>query len=184
MEKRPGINPDTIKRIIITGPESTGKTLMTRYLADYYNTVFVPEYAREYIEKLQGNYRYSDVIHIARKQIELEQELIERAHRILFYDTFLIITKIWMQVVYQDVPSWVDDYIRHGSWDLFLLCDYDIPWEADPVRENSGEMRIKLFNMYQQEIKKLGVPCKVITGIGQERYTNALTAVQEAFGSK
>jgi len=155
---------------------------MTRYLADYYNTVYVPEYARDYVEKLQCNYQYSDVVHIAKKQVELEQELLERASRILFYDTFLIITRIWLQVVYQEVPSWIDDYIRQGDWDLFLLCKYDIPWEDDPVRENPGEKRIKLFDMYYQEIEKLGIPCKVITGIGEERYLNALKAVQENVG--
>ncbi|MBL7113263.1 MAG: ATP-binding protein [Bacteroidales bacterium] len=179
MEKRPDISPDKVTKIIITGPESTGKTLITSYLADYFNAEYVPEYAREYIEKLQGHYQYDDVIHIARKQIELEKEFLERAGRVLFYDTFLIITKVWLQVVYQDVPLWLDDYIHQGDWDLFLLCKYDIPWEDDPVRENPGEMRIKLFDMYHHEIKQLGIPCKVITGMGEERYNNALSAVQE-----
>ena len=182
MEKRPDIKPDHVFKIIITGPESTGKTLIARHLSNCYNTVYIPEYAREYIEKLQGKYHYDDVVHIARKQIELEHEFLERADRILFYDTSLIITRVWLQVVYNDVPSWLDDYIRQSEWDLFLLCKYDIPWEADPIRENPGEMRIKLYDMYYHEIKQLGIPCKIITGKGEERYKNALSAVQETIG--
>ncbi len=154
--------------------------MITRYLSDYFNAIYVPEYAREYIENLQGKYQYGDVLHIARKQIEIEKELLERAGRVLFYDTFLIITKVWLQVVFQDVPLWLKDYIQQGDWDLFLLCNHDIPWEQDPVRENPGEMRIKLFDMYHNEIRKLGIPCRIISGMGEERFKNALSAVQEA----
>ena len=83
--------------------------MITRHLANHYNTVYVPEYSREYVEKLQRKYRLDDVIHIAQKQIELEKELQGRANQILFYDTFLIITKIWLQVVFQIVPAWLED---------------------------------------------------------------------------
>jgi len=157
--------------------------MITRHLANHYNTVYVPEYSREYVEKLQRKYRLDDVIHIAQKQIELEKELQGRANQILFYDTFLIITKIWLQVVFQIVPAWLEDYIRHGEWDLFLLCNYDIPWEEDPVRENPGDMRIKLFDMYRDEISRLGIPCKIISGTGEERYSNALSAVKGLVGN-
>lgn len=183
MEKRPEIKPEKKARIIITGPESTGKTGITKYLSEFYNTVYVPEYAREYVEKLRRRYTYEDVAHIARKQIELEKELYDRARGILFYDTFLVLTRTWFQVVYKDVPAWIDDHIREGGWDLFLLCKYDIPWEKDPVRENPGEMRRKLFDMYHEQIRQLGIPCRIITGSGDTRYSNALKAVREFMGT-
>lgn len=179
MEKRPEINRDKVLRIIITGPESTGKTLITEYLSDYFHTVYVPEYAREFVENLQRRYSYDDVIHIAKKQVELERELLEKASGILFYDTFLIITRTWLQLVFKQVPVWIDDLIRQGEWDLFLLCNYDIPWVSDPVRENPGAMRIKLFEMYRNQIGQLGIPYTVISGSGDVRYANALAAVQE-----
>ena len=179
MEKRPEINPDKVLKIIITGPESTGKTLIAKYLSSYFHTEHVPEYAREYVEKLQRRYRLDDVIHIAKKQVELEREYLEKASGILFYDTFLIITRTWLHLVYKEVPAWIDDVIRQGKWDLFLLCNYDIPWISDPVRENPGAMRIKLFEMYRDQIRKLGIPYTVISGSGDVRYANALAAVQE-----
>ena len=177
MEKEINSDKDSIIKIVITGPESTGKTVLTEFLADHYHTVWVPEYASEYIGGLTHDYGYEDVEHIALKQIELEKITLEKATRILFYDTWLIITKTWFQVVFGRYPDWIDDKIRNSSVDLYLLCYYDIPWIPDPLRENPGRMRKKLFNIYQSEIVKTGVPISIIKGEGVERYQNALKIV-------
>ena len=92
-----------IKRIVLTGAESTGKTALARQLADYYHTIYVPEYAREYIENLNRPYEYNDIEQIAKKQIKLENESIHKANRYLFLDTALIIIKIWGLLVGQKV---------------------------------------------------------------------------------
>ena len=173
-----------VKRVVLIGPESTGKTELAEFLSKEFNTVFVPEYAREYIENLGHHYSYEDVVHIAKKQLELEMEFLEKANEILFYDTYLIITKVWFQVVYHKIPEWIDQAIRDSKIDLFLLCNTDLEWIADNVRENGGEMRNKLFEMYEAEIKKYGFNYKIVKGIGEERFQNAFNIVNELKISK
>ncbi len=177
MEKENKSDKDRIIKIVITGPESTGKTLLTDFLADHYHTVRVPEYAREYIGGLNRPYRYEDVEHIALQQIGLEKIYMEKAAHILFYDTWLIITKTWFRVVFGRYPEWLDNEIKEASIDLYLHCYYDIPWVPDPLRENPGKMRKKLFNIYQDEINKTDVPFGIIRGKGADRYQNALKIV-------
>ena len=166
-----------IKRIVIIGPESTGKTELTEFLARHFNTVHVPEYAREYIENLDRNYNYSDVEKIAKKQLELEKQYLNKAENILFYDTFLIITKVWFQVVYQKQPKWLEESVNNSHIDLYLLCDTEIPWIEDPVRENGGEMREKLFDIYKNELENYGFNYEIVTGTGDIRFQNALKIV-------
>lgn len=172
-----------INKIVLIGPESTGKSELARYLAKFYCTVWVPEYAREYIEKLNDPYTFQDVEHIAKKQIELEKEYILKASCFLFYDTYLIITKVWFDMVYKKVPDWIEQKIKESKIDLFLLCNNDIPWEPDPIRENGGVMREKLFEIYKNELEKYKFPYKVVKGQGNERYKNAIEAVESFFGN-
>jgi len=171
------MNHKGIKKIVITGPESTGKTMLAEFLANHYHTQFVPEYAREYIGGLIRPYCYKDVEFIARKQVEMEKIFMEKASKILFYDTWLIITKTWFQVVYGKYPEWLDQKLRESSIDLYLLCYFDIPWIPDPLRENPGKMRKKLFHIYQDEIKKTAVPSGIVKGKGDTRFNNALEIV-------
>lgn len=175
MEKGKG---KAIKRVVLIGPESTGKTELATYLADCFGTVYVPEYAREYIESLDRNYTYEDVEKIALKQIELEAKLLLKSNEILFYDTFLIITKIWFKIVYHKIPSWIDERIKSSNIDLFLLCNTDLPWMPDKVRENGGEMREKLFDIYKQELDYYNFNYEIVEGIGEQRFANALKIVQ------
>ena len=171
-----------IKRIVLIGPESTGKTEIAEFLSNKYNTVCVPEYARGYIQNLNREYLYKDVEHIARKQVELQQEYSKKTNHILFYDTYLIITKIWFQVVYNKVPSWIESEINKSNINLFLLCNTDIPWIADSVRENGGEMREKLFEMYRNELDYYGFNYKIVKGNGIERFNNAYNLVESFLG--
>lgn len=181
MEKRVEKN---IKRIVLIGAESTGKTELAQYLAQKFNTVWVPEYAREYVEKLDRHYTYTDVEYIANKQVELEKEILLQANRILFYDTYLIITKIWFKLVFNKIPGWINQYIKKSDVDLFLLCNNDLPWIDDPVRENGGEMRNRLFEIYKNELEEYGFNYKVVKGTGKKRFNNALNIVKDFLNQK
>lgn len=176
MEKR---NKKDIKRIVLIGAESTGKTELADYLAGQMDTVFVPEYAREYIESLDREYTYDDVEHIAKKQIELEEQFLDKANHVLFYDTYLIITKIWFQLVYNKIPDWIETKIQNCSIDLFLLCNNDLTWIPDAVRENGGVMRERLFKMYQEELIKCKFNYSIVKGKGQVRFNHALNIVTD-----
>ncbi|MDA3779506.1 MAG: ATP-binding protein [Bacteroidales bacterium] len=169
------------KKIVLIGAESTGKTELAKFLAEYFNTSWVPEYAREYIENLMHRYTYDDVIYIARKQVELEKEYLKKTNSILFYDTFLIITKVWLEVVYGKCPDWIIDNINESKIDLFLLCNNDIPWINDSVRENGGEMRDKLFNIYRKELEYFNFNFEIISGIDNERKHNAIRIIENKF---
>jgi nicotinamide riboside kinase len=168
---------EAIRKIVISGPESTGKTSLARDLSRHFNGPYIPEYARGYIAELNRPYTYEDVVHVAETQVRLEREMLGKAGKFLFYDTYLIITKVWFKVVYGKYPDWLDDYLGNAGIDLFLLCYPDLPWIPDPVRENPGEMRIRLFRMYREEAGFFGFPVTVIKGSDQLRYLNAVKAV-------
>jgi len=177
-------NDNCITRIVLIGPESTGKTELASYLANEFNTVFIPEYARDYIEQLDRKYTYTDVELIAKRQIELECQLEKNANGLLFYDTFLIITKIWFSIVFKKVPEWIENRIKESKIDLFLLCNTDLPWIEDNVRENGGEMREQLFEIYKNELDKYGFKHEVVVGKGIDRYNNALKIVKNFLNDK
>lgn len=168
-----------IKRIVLIGAESTGKTEQAELLSRHFKTVFVPEYAREYIEALDVAYTYDDVEKIAKKQVELEDEYSKIANKILFYDTYLIITKVWFKLVYNKIPNWINRKIENNNIDLFLLCSNDIPWITDSVRENGGEMRDKLFDIYKEELSLYKCNYKIVKGTGENRFNNAIKLVNE-----
>ena len=164
----------TPKIIVITGAESTGKSTLTEALANYFNVPFIPEIAREYVESLNEKYNYHDVENIARKQVEQLNQLKNTNHPFIFVDTWLIITKIWFEVVFNKTPDWFASEIQHTKINLFLVCDTDLPWVSDPVRENGGEQRIILHNKYIENIRKYNYKYKVVSGNGEDRIKNAL----------
>jgi NadR type nicotinamide-nucleotide adenylyltransferase len=171
-------NPKKI-RIAITGPESTGKSTLSEQLAEVFKGQFIPEFAREYIEKLPHHYSFEDVAAIAKAQIEQYHITESSSDKIFFFDTWLIITKVWFNWVFQKTPEWMDLEIRNCPMDLFLLCRPDLPWEADAVRENGGENRLKLFELYRNELKHYGFKFVEIGGVEDERLNNAITAVND-----
>jgi nicotinamide riboside kinase len=177
MEKRIKGQSGKLIRVVITGPECTGKSTLALQLARHYQTVSIPEYARDYIANLDRPYTYEDVQHIAGIQLKQSQEIPEGANKLIFFDTWLDITKVWFEVVYGHYPAWLDEALIHNQIDLFLLCSTDIEWVSDPVRENGGIMREKLYFRYKTELDKLGCPYHIIDGIGEQRMEKAIRIV-------
>ena len=170
---------DKPKIVAITGAESTGKSALAKTLAEYYNTPFIPEYAREYVQNLNRKYTYDDVEIIARKQVEELQNLKKLNHPIIILDTWLVITKIWFKVVFNRYPEWIEDEIMNTEIDLFLVCDTDLPWVADNVRENAGDKRKSLQKMYIEELEKYGFPYRIVKGEGKSRTENAIQFINK-----
>jgi NadR type nicotinamide-nucleotide adenylyltransferase len=168
-------------RIVVTGPESTGKTTLAKQLAEYYHGNYIPEYARQFIEQLPRDYTFEDVEAIAMAQVKQFQETRDSSDRIFIFDTWLIITKVWFNWVFCETPLWLEDQIRSCPIDLFLLCHPDLPWEADRVRENGGENRVRLFNQYREELNKYGFNFVEISGTGKDRLTNTIAAISNIF---
>ncbi len=169
-------------RIVVTGPESTGKTVLCERLAKHYGVMFIPEYAREYVQNLKKKYTYEDVIHIANRQLELEKEYVNTSKEILFYDTYLLITKVWFEVVYKECPGWIENVMISNNIDLFLLCAPDIPWIPDGIRENGGEMREWLFEEYRKQLERYQCAYKII--VGTRRFESAKEIINELIRRK
>lgn len=167
-----------IKRIAVTGPESTGKSLIAEQLALHFDTVWVQEYAREYIGKLHRPYTLDDILEIAKGQYYKEEELIPAANKLIFSDTDFLVTRIWSEHKYKTCPGWISDKAKNHVYDLYLLMDIDLPWQPDPQREHP-HMRKYFFDLYYSELKKSGFNFTVISGLGDTRLKNAIDAVEK-----
>jgi NadR type nicotinamide-nucleotide adenylyltransferase len=182
MEKR--FKPKKLKTktkiIVVTGAESTGKSVLTEWLAHHFRVPFIPEFARSYVESLQRKYTYSDVEKIAQQQIRELQKKTELKYPLVFVDTWLIITKIWFEEVFGHSPQWLETAIKKTKIDLFLVCDTDLPWLPDPVRENGGKRRIYLQNRYIEVIQNYGFNYKIVSGKNDIRFKNALQQLKQS----
>ena len=167
------------KIIVITGAESTGKSTLTERLANHFEVPFIPEIAREYVENLNRKYTYSDVETIAKMQITRFNSILESDAPYIFVDTWLIVTKIWFEFVFKKTPDWLINEILKTKIDLFLVCDIDLPWIYDPVRENGGENRKILQEKYIENITEFNFDYKLISGIDDERFYRALNFLKE-----
>ena len=167
------------KKIVLTGPESTGKTTLANELSSYFSANYYPEFARTYIENLNRKYTFNDVVIIAKKQIQIFEK--ETTSKFTFYDTGLIITKIWFQEVYNKVPDFVNNAIQSINIDLHLLCYPDIKWVPDDVRENGGSKRLYLFNLYKAELESYGFKYLIIKGEKDKRFSFAKNYLSSAY---
>lgn len=166
------------KRILILGPESTGKSTLAEKLAMHFAESWVPEVAREYLEKLERPYAYEDLFQIGKLQIRTEDELAMQANNYLFCDTDLRVIQVWSQHRYGKVDPWVLEEIARRTYDLILLCAPDLPWQADPLREHPElEMRQQFFEIYQQLSQASGIPWILISGDTDKRLSIAIQAV-------
>ena len=167
------------KRILILGPESTGKSTLAEKLAKHFAEPWVPEVAREYLEKLDRPYAYEDLLQIGKQQMRTEDELALQAHNYLFCDTDLRVIQVWSQHRYGKVDPWVLEEIARRTYDLILLCATDLPWQADPLREHPDlEMRQEFFAQYLQLTKQSDFPFKIIDGDPIKRISAAVEAIR------
>jgi NadR type nicotinamide-nucleotide adenylyltransferase len=168
----------SIIKIAITGPESTGKSRLASQLAQHFNTVFVPEYARDYIGGLDRPYQESDLLLIAKGQLNLGMQLENQANQLLFFDTEMTVIKIWSLHKYGRCHPFILQKLQEQNFDLILLCDVDLPWEPDKQREHPKHRKF-FFDWYLTELNLQGVNYAVVSGKGDERLNNAINEVDK-----
>jgi len=170
-----------IIKIAVVGPESTGKSTMSAYLAAHYNTIWVPEYARGYCEKLTEPPTWQDEINMFHGQLALEAELLPKANKLLICDTTFITVKIWSDQIFGKSPQEVVDELPKHSYDLYLLLDIDLPWQDDPLRD-FPHMREHFMDVWHKELQALNARYVLISGTGEDRYTGAVEAIEAFIG--
>jgi NadR type nicotinamide-nucleotide adenylyltransferase len=183
---------ENIKKIVVIGPESTGKSTLCQKLAAHYNTLWVPEYAREYLEKNGTEYNYDDLLTIAKGQIDLEekvfQQLVSNAphspltthYSPIFIDTDMYVMKVWAEFVFNKCHNWILNRIAERKYDLYLLCDVDLPWFEDPLREYPDKkVREKLYLFYKDLMVNQSVPWCNISGDYEERFEKAVLFIEK-----
>jgi len=162
-------------KIIVTGPESSGKTTICQQLSTHFKIPFTKEFARDYIDNLDKEYWQKDLIEIAKGQLKNEQ-LTTNNKKLSLHDTDLITIKIWSNYKYGSCDKWIINQIEKQKTEnrFYLLCKPDIPWEADPLRENS-QNREELFEIYKKELEKLKHNYVIIEG--EERIKNSISKI-------
>ncbi|HWZ15482.1 MAG TPA: ATP-binding protein [Mucilaginibacter sp.] len=172
-----------ILKIAIVGPESTGKSTMSAYLANHYHTVWVPEFARGYCEKLTAPPTWQDEINMFYGQLALEKELLPKANKLLICDTTFITVKIWSDQIFGKSPQEVLDELPKHPYDLYLLLSIDLPWQDDPLRD-FPHMREHFMAIWHKELQALNAQYEVITGTGTERYNSAVKVIDNFLVSR
>ncbi len=185
-----------MKKIVIIGPESTGKSTLCKQLAAYYHTNWVEEYAREFLLKNGTDYNFDNLLTIAKGQIENEElgirnlpagrqywevankSKIANLKSPIFIDTDMYVMKVWCEFVFDKCHHWILNRIAERKYDLYLLCNIDLPWVKDELREYPDlESRQKLYNYYKDILINQHVPWVEISGSYEERLEKAITAV-------
>lgn len=176
----------SIKKIVITGPESTGKSTLCKQLADHFGCYWVPEYAREYLNTRGAGYTYEDLLVIAKGQIREEDKWIRKSEEaqikapLLFVDTSMYVMKVWAEYVFNDCHHYILNEIAARTYDLYLLCNIDLPWVEDELREHPDPMeRKKIYRYYTDALVNETAQWKVVEGNYVERFETALEAVEK-----
>lgn len=168
-----------MKQIVIIGPESTGKSTLAAQLAAYYKTVWCPEFAREYLRENGADYTYDDLLNIAHGQITLEEDLKRQAtNGSYIIDTDMYVMKVWCEVAFNNCHTWILKQIAARKYDLHLLCDTDLPWVPDGLREYPDlKMRERLFKMYKDLLINDGGRWAIISGNQDQRLQMAISII-------
>ncbi|UMB53458.1 ATP-binding protein [Lutibacter sp. A64] len=188
MEKTLKQTNRNIVKIVLFGPESTGKTTLSKQLARHYNTVWVPEYARTYLQNKWNNKREycdsDDQLPIAYEQIKLENKLAKKADRLQICDTDLLETVVYFENYYdKNIDANLKKAALENTYDLYLLTYIDTPWEADDIRENP-EKRQEMFEVFENALIKYNRPYILLTGSKKNRLNLAVTAIDKILASK
>jgi len=188
MEDKLRQQPANIIKIVLFGPESTGKTTLSEQLARHYNTVWAPEFAREYLQKKWNNERKTceaeDIIPIAIGQMKLENKLAKKADRVLICDTDLLETKVYSEEYYGGfVDPILDKAAKNNTYDLYLLTFIDTPWEEDDLRDRPG-LRREMFDAFENALKKYNRPYILLDGNKETRLQNAVKAIDKLIANR
>lgn len=167
-----------IKKIAVIGPESTGKSTLCEDLAKALNTVWVPEYARAYLQQLERPYTLTDLGLIAQGQMELENSVEEQANKYLICDTTLHVIAVWSKHKYSYCDPTLEQAIQACNYDLFIVTNIDFPWQDDPLREHPEEhMRRYFFDLYKNIAQTSGKPYIIASGSPKERLDSVLASI-------
>lgn len=172
-----------VKRVAIVGPECTGKTALSKTLAEHYRTVWVPEFARIFIDQLNRPYNRADLLTIAHGQVASEKQLALQANRILICDTNLLVVKVWSEFKYGSCNEEILELLRTQYYDYYFLTDIDVPWEDDPQREHPDK-REYFFDVFYNELVQQNVPFTKISGSLKQRLTSATTIIDSLLSDK
>lgn len=178
MEEALKQQPANCIKVVLFGPESTGKTTLARQLARHYNSVWVPEYARDYLQDKWNNERKTceteDLMPIAFGQMKLENELAQKTESVLVCDTDLLETKVYSEAYYAGTCDPIlEKYALENTYDLCFLTYIDTPWEADDLRDKPNE-RQEMFLAFESALKKYNRPYVLLKGSKQERLETAI----------
>lgn len=179
-------------RIVVIGPESTGKSSLCEALSKHFDAVWCPEFAREYLTTHGKDYTFEQLDEIARGQLKLEDEQAALASLqwsnqeehitpkpLLFIDTDMYVMKVWCEFVFGKCHDWIEEEISRRKYDLYLLCNTDLPWQKDHLREYPDlETRETLLGIYRDLLQHQSVTWVEISGTGHERIEIAIRAVQ------
>jgi len=172
-----------IVKIAITGPESTGKSTLTKQLAKYYQTVCTSEYARKYLDQLNRPYERDDLLQILHGQIAEENAQAKHARQVLFCDTDPIVLKIWSIYKYGSAHSSINSEATNRDYGLYLLMDIDLPWKYDSQREHPNK-RQYFYDLFEQELKARQANYRIVYGHGDQRLRSAIEIVDDFFNPK
>lgn len=165
-----------MQKIVVLGPECSGKTTLCQELAAHYGTVWCPEFAREYLSSRGRKYTYDDLLNIAIGQVELEEVMeAEARNGIYFIDSDMITMQLWSEFAFNNCHTWILKQIASRQYDLHLLCKPDLPWVPDPLREYP-ELRIREehYKIYKHMLQSNGGEWVEISGNGKERLQMAM----------
>jgi HTH-type transcriptional regulator, transcriptional repressor of NAD biosynthesis genes len=171
------VRPYYLKRICIYGPESTGKSTLTRNLAKYFKTVYCEEYARPLLDFTNGKFDYSDITRIARGHTASEKALASHANKVLFIDTDLVLTSVLSKMFFKKCPRWVYENADKNNYDLYLVTNIDVPWVGDNQRFFPNK-RKWYFDLCVSELKRRRRRYKIISGTWDERLKKSINAVK------
>jgi len=188
MSKETPTSNSKLQKIVVLGPESTGKSTLSEALAKHYGVVDCKEYARQYLHENGTKYNFDDLLTIAKGQLTLEQEAIQKAEQLfieqsknkIVIDTNLYVMKVWCEYVFNNCHTYILDEINKRKYDLYLLCDIDLEWTPDEMREYPDEKpRQELFAIYKDILINQNTPWGIVNGAGDQRTQNAIQLIDK-----
>lgn len=166
-----------MKRVVLTGSESTGKSTLAARLAGYFGAELVPEFVRGYAESKGGVIEFGDHGPIARGQMALEDEHVARAKDVVIQDTDLLSTVVYCNHYFGQCPPWIVETAAARRPDLYLLCEIDMPWVEDGVRDR-GHMRAEMQQLFRDAVATSGTPFVEVTGDAETRFATAVREIE------